>query len=282
MLVPLGVLSLGAIFAGLTAVGITGYGVRTATGGPRLDRVRIPIARLPRSMDGLRIATVSEYSRLDISTSYGIDRSKIDVVYNGVNEFFKPLDDWGREQARKKFAYGKPYFLCVGSLHPRKNIVRLVEAFGLFKKENASDVKLVFAGQGMWGLKPIQKAVEKCEARNDIIFTERLSNEDLAAVTASALALTYVPYYEGFGIPVIEAMACGVPVVASQLDGGKEALRGGMLGTLVDFESAAGVCEHDPSNTGKMRCLSILVSSGGAIKMCDPKVGDATDPRHCS
>lgn len=162
-----------------------------------------------------RIATVSEYSRQDISRSYGISPDRIDVVYNGVNEFFRPLDDWQQQQARKKFARGKPYFLCIGSLHPRKNIVRLIRSFEQFKQAHQSEVKLVFAGQGMWGLRDIQKTLEKCTVKEDIIFTERLGNEDLAQVTGGALALSYVPYYEGFGIPVVEAMAAGIPVITS-------------------------------------------------------------------
>jgi glycosyltransferase involved in cell wall biosynthesis len=167
--------------------------------------------------EAARIITVSEYSRNDIARSYDISPGKIDVVYNGVNEFFKPVDDNEQQKTKKRFSYGKPYFLCVGSLHPRKNIVRLIEAFNTFKKGQNSDVKLLFAGPGMWGMKEIQKAVEKSFAKDDIIFTERLSNEDLSLVMGSALALTYVPYYEGFGIPVVEAMQAGVPVITSKV-----------------------------------------------------------------
>ncbi len=167
--------------------------------------------------EATRIATVSEFSKKDISDTYKIDPSKIDVVYNGINEFFKPADDWSQQGTRTKFSYGKPYFLCVGALHPRKNIKRLIEAFGIFKKNLKSDVKLMFAGPGFWGLKEIRRTIEKCEYQNDIIFTERLSDEDLSKVMSAALALTYVPYFEGFGIPVIEAMAAEIPVITSNV-----------------------------------------------------------------
>lgn len=167
--------------------------------------------------EATRIVTVSEYSRNDISKQYGVDQSKIDVVYNGINEFFKPVNQWTQEETRRKYSYGQPYFLFVGSLHPRKNGVRLIEAFTLFKKQHSSNIKLLFAGPGLWGLKEVRKALERSGAKDDIIFTGRLKDDDLAKVTGSALALTYFPYYEGFGIPLIEAMASGIPVVCSNV-----------------------------------------------------------------
>ena len=162
-----------------------------------------------------RIATVSEFSKKDISQNYKIDPAKIDVVYNGINEEFEPIDDNQKTEIRKKFSGGKNYFLFVGSLHPRKNIPRLINAFELFKKESGSDYKLLLAGPHFWGLSDIYKSMEGLACKNDIIFTGRLNDKDLADVMASAFALTFVPYYEGFGIPLVEAMACNIPTIAS-------------------------------------------------------------------
>jgi glycosyltransferase involved in cell wall biosynthesis len=164
-----------------------------------------------------RIATVSEYSKADIAKSYRIPPARIDVVYNGIHEFFKPLDELQKQQTRKKFSYDKEYFLFVGSLHPRKNIGTLIKAFTLFKEDSRSDMKLLLAGPGFWGMRAIQKAVESSAAKQDIIFTERLSNEELALVTGAATALTFVPYYEGFGIPLVEAMQAEVPIIAGNV-----------------------------------------------------------------
>ncbi|HTF05341.1 MAG TPA: glycosyltransferase family 1 protein, partial [Bacteroidia bacterium] len=118
---------------------------------------------------------------------------------------------------RKKWSQGAPYFLYVGALHPRKNLERLVRAFALFKKTQSSDIKLLIAGSAFWKNEGLQNALNDVPDKNDVIFTNRLEETDLHAITASALALTYVPYFEGFGIPLVEAMACDVPIVSSDV-----------------------------------------------------------------
>jgi glycosyltransferase involved in cell wall biosynthesis len=164
-----------------------------------------------------RIATVSEFSKNDIVKNYHIDRDKIDVVYNGIHSFFKPIDNVTKQKIKDKFSSGKNYFVSIGSLHPRKNSVNLIKAFGLFKKESGSDLKLLFAGPGFWGLSDIHAAANESGFKDDIIFTGRLQDEDLAGVLGSALALTFVPYYEGFGIPLVEAMEAQVPIITSNV-----------------------------------------------------------------
>lgn len=164
-----------------------------------------------------RIATVSEYSKQDIAKNYRIDPARIDVVYNGINSFFRQLTTKEIEETRRKFAYGKPYFLSVGSLHPRKNIVNLVKGFARFKKETSSDIRLLLAGPGFWGLSDIHNTIDESGVKEDIVFTGRLNDGDLAQVMGSALALTFVPYYEGFGIPVIEAFEAGIPVITNNV-----------------------------------------------------------------
>jgi glycosyltransferase involved in cell wall biosynthesis len=111
----------------------------------------------------------------------------------------------------KEFSFDSNYFLFVGSIHPRKNIQRLIEGFVLAKKD-LNDLKLVIVGGVMWKDKflTIPKEIEK-----EVIFLGHLSLENLAKVTACAFALTYVPYFEGFGIPLVEAMKCGVPILAA-------------------------------------------------------------------
>lgn len=162
-----------------------------------------------------RIATVSEYSRQDISSSYQVDPAKIDVVYNGINEFFKPLSDDQKQATKQKFSGGNDYFVFVSSLHPRKNIPSLLRAFSVFKKESGADMKLVLAGPNFWGLSDIEAVIKETGIKDEVVFTGRLADDDLALVLGSAMALTFIPYYEGFGIPLVEAMQAQVPIITA-------------------------------------------------------------------
>ena len=164
-----------------------------------------------------RIVTVSEFSKQDIVDCYQVDPGKIDVAYNGVNEIFKPLPDAEKEGIRAKYSDGHPYFMFVGSLHPRKNLARLFAAFDRFKARHQNDVKLLIVGEKRWWTEPIQKAFEAMHCQEEVIFTGRLSAEDLHKVTAAALASVYVSYFEGFGIPILEAFKCDTPVITSNV-----------------------------------------------------------------
>lgn len=163
-----------------------------------------------------RIATVSQFSKQDISSTYGISEKLIDVVYNGVSSEFEPLIDAQKNIIKKTYTQGCEYFIYVGSLHPRKNIERLFDAFEIFKKQTNSDIKLVIVGEAMFLSKPIKKAFERNMYKHDIVFTGRVSNKDLGLLVGSAYAMTYVPLFEGFGIPILEAFACNVPVITSR------------------------------------------------------------------
>lgn len=164
---------------------------------------------------GTRIATVSEYSKSDISKNYHIDSHKIDVVYNGINEGFTPLSDPSQQIIREKFSQGKPYFLFVGSQSPRKNLNRLIAAFDSFKEQSQSDYKLVLVGAVYSSEGDVKRVIDKSKFKNDIIFTGRQPQEELEKIMASAFALTFVPYFEGFGIPIVEALQCETPVICS-------------------------------------------------------------------
>lgn len=167
--------------------------------------------------EATRIATVSEFSKADIVKHYNINPTKIDVVYNGIHSFFKPASNAEKQQTKTKFTAGNDYFVSVGSLIPRKNIPNLVKAFALFKQQYKTTVKLVLAGSQYWGTAQINKIIADNNLKNEVIFTGRLSNHDLNLVLASAAALTFVPYYEGFGIPLIEAMQTQTPIIASNV-----------------------------------------------------------------
>ncbi|HEY0031362.1 MAG TPA: glycosyltransferase family 1 protein [Bacteroidia bacterium] len=185
-----------------------------------------------------RIATVSEFSKKDITAHYHIAAEKIDVVNNGCNESYKPVSKELQSATRQKYSKSQSYFLFVGSLHPRKNIFRLFEAFDQFKNLDKNDVKLVIVGEKYRWTSEIKRTYIGMKHREDVIFTGRLSTEDLNKVIGSALAMTYVPYFEGFGIPILEAMNCDVPVITSNVTSMPEVA--GDAALLVDpFSSTA-------------------------------------------
>jgi glycosyltransferase involved in cell wall biosynthesis len=161
-----------------------------------------------------RIATVSEFSKRDIAQTYSVDPSKIDVVYNGCNSLYEPIDKALQETTRIKWSQGKPYFLFIGSLHPRKNLLNLIKAFDRFCQQTKTEYRLLIVGNFMWK-NDLKKAQEALLHKDKIILTGRLSNDELKPILGSASALTYVPFFEGFGIPILEGFAAGIPVITS-------------------------------------------------------------------
>ncbi len=164
-----------------------------------------------------RIATVSEFSKKDIQSCYNVPSAKIDVVYNGANQVYRPLNDAEINITRNNLTKGHPYFIFIGSLIPRKNLIRLFEAFDIYKSQANNHIHLLIVGEKKWWTKEMQAVYTKSEHKDEIIFTGRLQAEELEKTLGSALALTYVSYFEGFGIPIIEAFQAGVPVITSNI-----------------------------------------------------------------
>lgn len=162
-----------------------------------------------------RIATVSDWSREDIATSFNIDPAKIDVVYNACSPSFQPLNRKEQQKVRDQYSGGKPYFLFVGALHPRKNIEGLLTAFEEFKSRTSGEEKLLVVGGKMFKTGNIATRLGTMKYRDQVIFTGRVAGEELHRIYGAALALTFVPFFEGFGIPVVEAMGAGIPVICS-------------------------------------------------------------------
>jgi glycosyltransferase involved in cell wall biosynthesis len=162
-----------------------------------------------------KIATVSEFSKSDIVKKYSIDPQKISVVYNGINESFVPISEMEKEVVRTAFSNGKPYFVFVGSLHPRKNLCNLLKAFDQYKKTDTSQTQLLVVGATLFKTKEIFRTHKTMTYRNEVHLCGHLYANDLHRVLSSAKALAYISHFEGFGIPIVEAFACDTPVITS-------------------------------------------------------------------
>jgi glycosyltransferase involved in cell wall biosynthesis len=179
----------------------------------------------------VRVATVSEFSAKDISATYGIDPDKIDIVPNGVADIFSPPLPGEAEETRREFTGGRPYFLFVSNFSPRKNVETVIRAYDLFRKNSNSDHVLLLAGRRLYLTRAIDLALEASPYGSDILFTGSVGRDVLRRLYGAAVALTFVPWFEGFGIPVVEAQRCGTPCILSDTSSLPEVSGGAALCT---------------------------------------------------
>lgn len=160
------------------------------------------------------IVTVSEYSKQDICQTYGLPESKVSAIWNSGSETFKPLSAEEKQTVRETYSDGAPYFLFVGAIHPRKNVKRLIGAYKMYKERHPqSPEKFVIVGTELWSNSGMDIEIPE-NIKKEIRFTGHLPLEQLAQIMAAAEVFTFVPYFEGFGIPLVEAMRCGTPILS--------------------------------------------------------------------
>jgi glycosyltransferase involved in cell wall biosynthesis len=167
-----------------------------------------------------KIIAVSDSSRNDIIARYGIIPQKVQRIYNGVPQEIEQLDRNNPKLIDVKDSYHLPFnfIFFLGTIEPRKNIPAIVKAYDHLRSLNNPQIdkyKLVIAGGKGWKTDKILDDMRKAKFTDDIIFTSCIVNEDKAAVYTLASLFVYPSFFEGFGIPVLEAMRCGVPVITS-------------------------------------------------------------------
>jgi glycosyltransferase involved in cell wall biosynthesis len=180
-------------------------------------QLRLTVRRTARR--AARIITVSEFSRQDIINTYRLPPEKIIVTHNGVEPRFTPHPASNNEAAdvRRRFSIERNYLLAVGSLQPRKNLARLVRAYAKLRAECADFAhQLVIAGRKLWLSGEVFAEIERQRCVSDVIVTDYVADAELPALYRHATALVYPSLFEGFGLPPLEAMACGTPVVTSK------------------------------------------------------------------
>jgi glycosyltransferase involved in cell wall biosynthesis len=183
------------------------------------------------------IITISECSKRDIVRIYGVDEAKIHIVYNGVDGRFSP---GYRRSSAFVDALPERYILNIGTLEARKNLPRLLEAYALARKQGLTHPLLIGGARG-WRQSSLSQIVERLGLENAVQFLGFVEDEDLPALYARAECLIYPSLYEGFGLPVIEGMASGTPVVTSNCSSMAEVAADAAL--LVDPLDVADIAE---------------------------------------
>ncbi|MBK7692235.1 MAG: glycosyltransferase family 4 protein [Bacteroidetes bacterium] len=163
------------------------------------------------------IVTVSTYSKQDLIDTYQVQEDKISIVYNGANELYRPLGYEEKKAVKETYSGGCEYFVFAGALHPRKNIVNLLKAFALFKKKQRTDMKILIIGRFAWNSDEIKETIENHPFKSDVVHLDYMQVEELSKVIGAAYGITFVSLYEGFGIPVLEAIKCHVPGIVSNV-----------------------------------------------------------------
>lgn len=163
-----------------------------------------------------RIATVSQYSKEDIATTYNINKDKIDVVYDGSHSNYHPIETSQQDTVRAKYTDGNPYFIFVGTISKRKNLTNTLLAFDKLKESRPDRrEKLVVVGSRFWWQDELKEAYDNMKHQSDVVFIGWTSAEELSLLLGSSIGLVYCSFFEGFGIPILEAFHAEVPVVTS-------------------------------------------------------------------
>ncbi len=175
-------------------------------------RVCVPLA----VRQSAAVLTLSEFSRRDIVRRYGVSEDKVVVAPCAADPSFQPIHDRERlAMVRARYRTGEAYILCVGNLQPRKNLKTLIDAYVRLRRGDVTRHRLVLVGRQTWLHDDIFAAARASGCADDLVFTGYVPQHDLVALYNAADLFVYPSIFEGFGLPPLEAMACGTPVVTS-------------------------------------------------------------------
>lgn len=205
------------------------------------------------------IIAVSNETKEDILKNYEVPASKVSVTYEGFDETrFKPQSKQSVEIIKTKYKIVGDYIIFVGTLQPRKNIEGLIEAFNQIKQ--SGDVKLVIVGKKGWLFEPIFQKVKNLKLQDKVIFTDYIPDDDLPALISGAKCYVLPSLWEGFGIPVIEAQACGVPTIVSNVSSLPEVV--GDSAILIDPESPKSIATAIEKILSNEKTRADLINKG--------------------
>ena len=229
----------------LTILDLTEYRLKNHYSKSRMlyRKIMLPIS----SKLADKIIAISEYTEEEIIRIFKIRPQKILVIYNAANSRYKPIDKAQcKEFLRKKYKIDSPFILYVGQIqHPNKNIVRLLRAFSKIKSDFRETHKLVLVGKSHPSANIVYQTVDELHLNKDVFFTGYIPDEDLPYFYNAADLFIYISLFEGFGIPLLEALSCGTPVIASRSSSLPEVIgQGGILvNPFNEEEIAASIYE---------------------------------------
>jgi glycosyltransferase involved in cell wall biosynthesis len=180
------------------------------------------------------VITVSRAARSELLRLTRVPPERVHAIYEAAAPVFRPMsDDSALDRVRRRLGLTEPFFLFVGTLEPRKNLVRLVEAFARARRSGAlAEHRLVLAGFAGWGSKTLFRRIEALDLAGRVVFPGYLPSSEVPALYNLSETFVFPSLYEGFGLPVVEAMACGTPVITSR--GGALEEVAGQAAELVD------------------------------------------------
>ena len=200
------------------------------------------------------ILTISESAKSDIIREYNVPEEKVTVVHLGIKELNSKMD---KKELSRKYSLDKPYILFVGTLQPRKNISRLIEAFS---RLGMKDLDLVIIGRRGWMFEEILNAPSKFGVSESVKFLENVTDEELPAFYKNAELFVLPSLYEGFGLPILEAMKFACPVVTSNISSLPEA--GGDAAIYFDPEDTGDITEKMKKVLGDSKLRSDMIKKG--------------------
>lgn len=222
-------------------------------------QLRITVRRSAR--EASQVIALSEYARNDIIETYQVSPEKISAIPLAAAAHFRPLDDEEElQRVRQTYGIEGDYILTVGAIQPRKNLSRLVAAYARLRhaKPEVKLPKLVLAGKCAWMYDETLRAIKELELGDAVIVTGYVPERDLPALYSGALCFVYPSYFEGFGLPPLEAMQCGVPVIVGNRTSLPEVV--GTAGILVDpfeVDALAAALERVVSDSNLRTELSV-------------------------
>ena len=178
---------------------------------------RFGLPPLMRKVD--KIMAISESTKNDIHAYFPAAETKVEKIMLGANDAFKPASAIMKNRVKKKYKLNKPFFIIVSTIEPRKNMIRIIRAFDLFKQKTKSPIQFVIVGGKGWNKErnALKQTIKDLKLTKDVKLLGHVPFADLPALYSAASGLVFATLYEGFGLPILEAQACGCPVITSAI-----------------------------------------------------------------